>query len=120
MKIYTYSGCDTCRRALKWLRAHGLSFEEVPIRQTPPSPAELKRMLGAYAGQWIKLFNVAGGDYRQLGLKDRLGQMDDGARLALLAGNGNLVKRPFVIGPKILLVGFDEGIWSEAVAKSAE
>jgi hypothetical protein len=30
------------------------------------------------------------------------------------------VKRPFVIGPKILLVGFDEGIWSEAVAKSAE
>jgi len=115
LKIYTYSGCDTCRRAVKWLRAHLLDFEEAAIRQTPPSPAELRRMLAAYAGNARKLFNVAGGDYRELGLKDRLPGMTEAVQLALLAGNGNLVKRPFLLGPGVALVGFDETAWSQAL-----
>jgi arsenate reductase len=116
IKVYVYSGCDTCRRALKWLRGRGIAFEELPIRQTPPSPAELRGMLTALDGNWRKLFNVAGADYRQLGLKDRLPAMDEAGRLALLAGNGNLVKRPFLLGPSVGLTGFDEAVWSRALA----
>ena len=115
LKIYTYSGCDTCRRALKWLRARGLAFDEAAIRETPPSPAELRRMLAAQGGAWRKLFNVAGADYRELGLKDRLPGMSEAERIALLAGNGNLVKRPFLLGPGTALVGFDEVAWSAAL-----
>ena len=48
MKIHTYVKCDTCRKAVKWLRANGLAFEEIPIRETPPSPNELRRMLAFY------------------------------------------------------------------------
>ena len=24
LTVYTYANCDTCRRAMQWLRAHGL------------------------------------------------------------------------------------------------
>ncbi len=32
LQLYTYANCTTCRRAVKWLRAHGPSFAEVSLR----------------------------------------------------------------------------------------
>lgn len=120
LTIYTYAACDTCRRATKWLRAHGLAFEERPIRDTPPSVAELRRMLAAQDGELRTLFNTAGRDYREQELGEKLPSLDEAAALALLAGNGNLVKRPFLLGPRGLgLVGFDEDLWRERLAASA-
>lgn len=112
LKIYTLSNCDTCRAATKWLRAHGLAFEERAIRETPPSGAELRTMLAANDGQIRKLFNTAGREYREQKLGEKLPAMTEAAALALLAGNGNLVKRPFLIGPGVARVGFDEAAWA--------
>lgn len=117
LTIYTYANCDTCRRATKWLRARGLAFDERPIRATPPSLAELRRMLAAQGGELRRLFNAAGRDYREQKLGEKLPTLDESAALALLAGNGNLVKRPFLLGPDGLgLVGFDEDAWRERLA----
>ena len=117
LKIYTYKNCDTCRRAVKWLGAHGLGFDEHPIRETPPTPAELRTMLAAYDGELRRLFNTSGGDYREQKLGEKLPAMTPAAALALLAGNGNLVKRPFLLAGKVALVGFDEAIWAPALLK---
>ena len=117
LKIYAYSGCSTCKNALKWLKQHAIAFEEVAIRETPPSLTELKAMLEAHKGDLRKLFNVSGLDYRTLGLKDKLPAMSADAALKLLAGNGNLVKRPFAIDAKnsVHLVGFKEPEWQAAL-----
>jgi arsenate reductase len=112
--IYTYSNCSTCRDAIKWLRAHGMAFVEKPIRETPPAVAELKRMLGYQNGKVRRLFNTSGQDYRALGLSDKLSAMTEAEALALLAGNGRLVKRPFVLGDTFGLVGFDQADWARA------
>ncbi len=113
LTVYTYSNCDSCRRAVKWLRGRGLDFVEKPIRETPPSVAELKRMLAAQGGEMRKLFNTSGLDYRAQGLGEKLPSMTEAAALALLAGNGNLVKRPFLLGADGLgLVGFNEAVWA--------
>ena len=40
--------------------------------------------------------------------------MSTAEALTLLAGNGNLVKRPFVLGPQVALVGFNPATWSAA------
>ncbi len=37
--------------------------------------------------------------------------MTEAEALALLAGNGRLVKRPFVLGDRFGLVGFDQAEW---------
>lgn len=118
VRVYTYANCDTCRRAVKWLRTHGVVFEERPIRETPPSPAELRTVLAAQAGERRRIFNTAGRDYRELGLAARLPTLTDAEAITLLAGNGNLIKRPFLIGPGVALTGFDEKAWSGALLGS--
>ena len=117
LTIYTYANCDTCRGAVKWLRGHELKFIERAIRETPPTTAELKKMLAAHGGELRKLFNTAGRDYREQKLGEKLPAMSEAAALALLAGNGNLVKRPFLVGAGAALVGFDETVWTGALLK---
>ncbi|WP_193213375.1 arsenate reductase family protein [Luteolibacter marinus] len=116
ISVYAYKGCDTCRKALKWLAAEGIEHEVKAIRETPPTVAELKRALAASGGELRPLFNVSGGDYRELGLKDKLGGMTPEEAISLLNGNGNLVKRPFVSGDGVTLVGFKEDEWRKALS----
>ncbi len=111
MKFYEYQSCDTCRRAKKFLAARGLAFDALPIREQPPTKAELKRMLAIYGGDLRRLFNTSGGDYKVMKLAERLPKLTVDEGLALLAANGNLVKRPFLLTDKSGLVGFKEGEW---------
>lgn len=111
MRIHTYAKCDTCRKAVKWLKARGLGFEEIPIREQPPTEAELRRMLSIYGGELKRLFNTSGGDYRELKLGEKLPSMSEDEAIALLASNGNLVKRPFLLTDRGGLVGFKEAEW---------
>lgn len=113
LKVYLYKNCSTCRDAKKWLQAKGIAFEEKAIRETPPTVAELATVADSLGLQ--RLFNTSGGDYRELGLKDRLPTMSRDEAFALLSGNGNLVKRPFVIGDGIALTGFKEAEWAKAL-----
>lgn len=117
LKLYAYANCDTCRRAVKWLRAHDLPFTEHAIRDTPPTAAELRAMLAAQGGELRKLFNTSGKDYREQRLGEALPTLTEAAALKLLGQNGNLVKRPFLLGEKVALVGFVEAAWSAALLK---
>ncbi|HWA08077.1 MAG TPA: Spx/MgsR family RNA polymerase-binding regulatory protein [Opitutaceae bacterium] len=117
LKIYTYANCDTCRRAVKWLRARGLAFAEHPIRETPPTAAELRTMLAAQGGDLRRLFNTSGRDYREMKLGERLPSLKEAEAIDLLTHHGNLVKRPFLLAPGIGLVGFHEAAWTAALAR---
>jgi arsenate reductase len=113
LKVYHYPKCSTCKNALKWLKAKGLEYVEEDIKSSPPSDAELKAMLKVYEGELRKLFNTSGMDYRALGLKDQLPTMSEKDAFALLRSNGMLVKRPFVLGEGLGVVGFKEKEWTE-------
>jgi arsenate reductase len=116
LTLYTLASCDTCRKAVKLLRASGWAFVEKPIRETPPSLPELCRMLEALQGDRGRLFNTAGREYREQRLGETLPGLSDRAALELLANDGRLVKRPFLVGPEVALVGFDETRWKQALA----
>jgi arsenate reductase len=111
LKFYTYKKCSTCRDARKFLDAKGIPYEERPIRETPPSPAELAHMLDAYEGSMTRLFNTSSQDYRDAGLKTALPTLSADEAFARLQENGNLVKRPFLLGDEVALVGFKEAEW---------
>lgn len=113
LRLYEYSGCDTCRRAKKFLASRGLAFDAIPIREQPPTKAELKRMLAIYDGDLRRLFNTSGGDYKAMKLSERLPKLTVEEALALLAANGNLVKRPFLLADKSGLVGFKQPEWEK-------
>jgi arsenate reductase len=115
--VYTLRQCSTCKDALKWLEARGVPHDIKAIRETPPALPELHAMLAAYDGQIRRLFNSSGIEYRALGIAAKLPELTEAEALKLLAGNGSLVKRPFLIGKGVALVGFDPQIWA-AVLKT--
>ncbi len=117
LKVYAYQGCSTCKNALKWLKAQGIAHQEIAIRETPPTVPELRSMLAAKGGDLRPLFNTSGQDYRALGMKDKLPTLSIDEALAMLAENGNLVKRPFALDEtaSVYLVGFKEAEWQQVL-----
>ncbi|MFD2256175.1 Spx/MgsR family RNA polymerase-binding regulatory protein [Luteolibacter algae] len=118
MKIYTLKTCDSCRKATKWLKEQGISFEEIAIRATPPSDSELQTALKNLNGDIKKLFNTSGQDYRVLNLKEKLPGLPEADALQLLAANGNLIKRPFLISGGKTLVGFKPDLWKSQLTEA--
>ncbi len=112
MRVSLYSRCSTCRKAAQWLHDHGIVFEEVSIIEQPPSLADLRRMLKNYDGNIRRLFNTSGIQYRERNLAQLLPELDDEEALALLASDGRLIKRPFLLEDDGRgLVGFREPEW---------
>ncbi|MDY4747022.1 ArsC/Spx/MgsR family protein, partial [Veillonella caviae] len=60
-------------------------------------------------------FNTSGLIYREQQLKDKLPNLSEAEKLALLASNGMLVKRPILVLDDKVLVGFKEAEWKEAL-----
>lgn len=114
LKVYEYGGCSTCKKALKFLDAREVPYEKIDITEKAPSPAELKQMLG-HVGELRKLFNTSGLVYKELKLSEKLPDLSEREAFALLAGNGRLVKRPFVLGAGWGAVGFKEDEWKKRV-----
>lgn len=106
--VYHYPACSTCKKALRWLDAHGVAHERVHIVDSPPSVAVLRKAWKQSGLPIAKLFNTSGASYREGGFKDRLPGMSDDDALAALAADGKLIKRPLVLGDGFALVGFRE------------
>ena len=116
LRVFAYKNCDTCRKALKFLAERKIAHEVIPIREKPPTVKELRAMLGHVGGDLRRLFNTSGGDYKALNLKERLPKMSVEEALAMLAANGNLVKRPFALSAKSGVVGFKPEEWEQFAA----
>ncbi len=111
MKLYSYSRCSTCRKALAWLKQHGLQVEPIDIITDPPSAAELESALNQLGRK--RLLNTSGLSYRELG-PATVKAMDDASLLAALAADGRLIKRPFLIAEDgTCLTGFQPQEWQK-------
>jgi arsenate reductase len=113
LKFYEYQKCSTCKNAAAYLEKRRIPFERITIRETPPSLEELKKMLQWKGGEIRKMLNTSGLDYKALGLKDKIDEMSESEIFKLLSKNGNLVKRPFVLGKGFGVTGFKQEEWDE-------
>ena len=115
IKIYEYSKCSTCRKALNFLDRHKVAYEKVSIFETPPTRTELKKVLALQGGNLKRLFNTSGEVYREMKIGEKLPSMSENEALELLASNGRLVKRPFALADDKGLVGFKEDDWKKLI-----
>lgn len=115
LTIYQYPKCSTCRKALKWLDQHGVRYESVDIVTAPPSRAELGRVLKQSGAGLRAFFNTSGESYRNGGYKDKLPKLSEADALRDLSADGKLIKRPLLIGDDVVLVGFNEKTWADAL-----
>lgn len=115
MKVYCYSKCTTCKKALKWLDEQGVAYDLIDIKENNPSREELAAWYAMSGLPLKKFFNTSGQIYRQMELSKKLPDMSEEAQLDLLATDGMLVKRPLVVGENFVLTGFKEADWKEKV-----
>ena len=113
MKVYCYSKCSTCRKALKWLDEKGVEHEVVDIKENHPDESALREYYSKSGLPLKRFFNTSGMQYRELGLSKKLPEMSEDEQLALLATDGMLVKRPLLVGDGFVLTGFKEAEWAD-------
>ena len=113
MLFVCYPKCSPCQKARTFLDEHGAAYTLRDIKTENPTAEEL-RLWWEKSGLPLKrFFNTSGLQYKALGLKDRLPNMDEQAQLELLATDGMLVKRPILVGEDFVLVGFRAAEWEQ-------
>ena len=111
-----YPKCTTCKKAKKWLDEHGVEYVDRHIVEDNPTAAELAEWHERSGLPLRRFFNTSGMKYRELGIKAKLDAgMTDEECYELLATDGMLVKRPLVVGEDLVLIGFKESAWEEAL-----
>ena len=115
MLFICYPKCSTCKKAKKWLDEHNVEYTERHIVENNPTYDELKEWFNKSGLPIKRFFNTSGLLYKEMKLNDKLPTMSEDEQLQLLATNGMLMKRPLIVGENIVLTGFKENEWSEAI-----
>lgn len=115
MLFICYPKCSTCKKAKKWLDEHNVEYTERHIVENNPTYDELKEWFNKSGLPIKRFFNTSGLLYKEMKLKDKLPTMSEDEQLQLLATNGMLMKRPLIVGENIVLTGFKESEWNEAI-----
>lgn len=108
-----YPKCSTCQKARKWLEENRINFTDRHIVENNPDKNELRQWISRSEKPIAKFFNTSGLKYKALNLKDRLPTLSEDEQIDLLASDGMLVKRPLLIGKKIVLSGFRPAEWEK-------
>jgi arsenate reductase len=91
--VLSYSGCSTCKKALKWLEGKGLDVTVRAIVDDPPTKAELEQWIPKSGKPVKKWLNTSGLSYRAIG-KEKIDASSEAEVKKMLAADGKLVKRP--------------------------
>ncbi|MCR5831841.1 MAG: arsenate reductase family protein [Lachnospiraceae bacterium] len=114
IKVYCYSKCSTCRKALKWLEDQKVSPKVIDIKEDHPDEATLREFHKKSGLPLKRFFNTSGMLYREMELSRKLPDMSEDDMYELLASDGMLVKRPLLVTDDAVIPGFKEDTWREA------
>ncbi len=115
IKIYCYSKCTTCKKALKWLDDNKIEYKLIDIKEDHPDEKTLRKYHKKSGLPLRKFFNTSGQLYREMELSKKLPEMSEDEMIKLLASDGMLVKRPLLVTEDKVLAGFKEDDWREAL-----
>ena len=97
-----HAKCSTCQKAKKWLDDNNIEYTLRDIVLETPTEEELSIWIKESGLDIKKFFNTSGMKYRELGLKDKLDNMSFEEKVKLLSSDGMLIKRPLIVGDKII------------------
>ncbi|MCR4595791.1 MAG: arsenate reductase family protein [Lachnospiraceae bacterium] len=110
-KVYCYSKCSTCKKALKWLDDNKIVYQLIDIKEDHPDETTLRQLHKKSGLPLRRFFNTSGQLYRELELSKKLPDMSEDDMYKLLASDGMLVKRPLLVADDAVLTGFKEADW---------
>ncbi len=107
--LYWYPKCSTCKKAKAWLDQHGVSYQTVDMIKEVPKASTIETWLETSQVPIRRLFNTSGMKYRELGLKDQVGEFTASKASQVLSTDGMLIKRPLILREdQLVAIGFNE------------
>lgn len=101
-RLYHNPRCSKSRGTLELLREHGIEPEIILYLEQPPSPAQLRELLGQLQLQPRELLRAGESEYDTLGLADA--SLSDERLIEAMAAHPRLIERPiFVSGQKAVI-----------------
>lgn len=107
MIIYTLKTCDTCKKALKWLDAEGIAYENRDVRAHGVSPEVVRHIVSSLG--WEKALNRRSKTWRDLP-EDQKGALDADRAIALIKDNATIMKRPVFVTQTGVMGGFNDSV----------
>lgn len=114
-KVYCYSRCSNCKKALTWLDSNGYKYDLIDIKTQNPDEKTLRSLHKKSGLPLKKFFNTSGILYREMELSKKLPSMSEDQQFALLASDGMMVKRPLLVTDSAVIPGFKEDLWKEVL-----
>ncbi|MDR2187349.1 MAG: arsenate reductase [Azonexus sp.] len=108
-RLFGIKNCDTMKKAMTWLDAHGLAYEFVDYKKAGVAAAHLPDW-AARAG-WETLLNRRGLMWKKLSEAERA-DVDSAKAMRLMTDYPALIKRPVLDTGRDLLVGFSPEIYA--------
>ena len=103
LTVYHLKTCDTCRKAIKALKATGQTLVLVDVRADGVPKADLARLANAVG--WETLLNTRSTTWRGLSDTEK-SEMNQDKALKLMGEHPTLIKRPVIDTGTNVLVGW--------------
>jgi arsenate reductase len=108
--LWMKSSCTTCRNARAKLAELGIEVDVRDYFKKPLEAGELERLLPQDP---TPMLGTKSPKYKELGLKDR--SLSKAEAIGLMVMDNNLLKRPILVHPKGLIIGFDASAYEKLV-----
>ena len=105
--MYLYSNCSSCRNAEQVLKSAGVDYQRRDIFKERLSVDELNKLFrdnGKRPTEWLSRRSIP---FRTLELANR--DLSDEELIELMSEHPALLKRPIIIAPDSVQVGFNRG-----------
>lgn len=103
VRIYHNNRCSKSRATLTLLEERGIACDVINYLETPPSAAELEKLLDMLGMTPRELMRKSEAEYTELGLDDP--SLDDTALIAAMASHPRLIERPIVVANNKAAIG---------------
>jgi arsenate reductase len=115
MKLYGISNCTTVKKSRAWLEQHGVDYEFVDFKKSPPQQAQLAGWVKKLG--WETVLNRRGNTWRLLPPEAQARVTDARSAIDVMLANPSSIKRPVIEAADELVVGFDEADYAARFAR---
>ena len=105
IKLFGIKNCDAVKKARAWLDHHGIAYEFVDFKKTPPSADQIARWCHALGVNVV--FNRRGTTWKKLSASEQSGADSESGAIAIMATHPSAIKRPIIETGSNYLIGFD-------------
>jgi Spx/MgsR family transcriptional regulator len=109
LTMYGIKNCDTVKKARAWLDAAGIAYDFHDFKARGVDAAALAAWVSALG--WEVVLNRAGTTFRALSDAEKTGIEAEKA-IVLMTAQPSMVKRPVLVGPGVLFVGFNPELYA--------